>query len=83
MKAKVICIEGFWNDEQPRVNFEYRCLVVPLGVTDAQREQLLELANDESLFYLFDEDELIIGDHGEFTVFFYNPISEIEIGEMK
>ena len=81
MKAKVICIEGYWNDDPLREEFEYRCLVVPKGLTDDQRTAMLELANDESLFYVFDEGERIVGKHMDFTVFFCNPITDIELGE--
>ena len=82
MKAKVICIEGYWNDE-PDYRFENRCLVAPLGLSDDQRDVMLEIANDNSLFYVFDEDETIVGKHLDFTVVFYNPIYDIELGEMK
>ena len=82
MKAKIVCIEGYWNDDPLREEFDYRCLVVPQGLTDYQHQVMLELANDESLFYVFDEGERIIGKHTDFTVFFCNPIRDIELGEI-
>ena len=82
MKARVICIEGYWNDD-PHKRFEHRCLVAPLGLSDDQRDELLELANDDSLFYVFEEGEPIVGKHLDFTVVFYNPIHDINLGESK
>jgi hypothetical protein len=84
MKAKLICIEGYWNDERtkPHNKFERRCVVMPLGVKPEQHSEILgEL--DDSVFYVFDEDERIVGEHMDFTVFFYTLIREIEIGETK
>lgn len=80
MKAKVICIEAYWNDKRtyPHTKFERRCAVVPHNATDEQREDLLERI-DEQLFYVFNDDELIIGEHLDFTVFFYNPLYEVSI----
>ena len=84
MKAKLVCIEGCWNDERtkPHNKFERRCVVMPLGATDEQRDAVLADI-DDSIFYVFDEDERIVGEHMDFTVFFYHPLGEIEIGETK
>ena len=84
MKAKLISIEAYWNDKRthPYEKFERRCVVMPLGATPEQHSDLLG-SLDESIFYVFDEDERIVGEHMDFTVFFYHPLGDIEIGESK
>lgn len=84
MKAKLISIEAYWNDKrtEPYNKFERRCVVMPLEATDAQLQAVLDDIG-ESIFYVFDEDERIVGEHMEFTVFFYHPLGDIEIGEAK
>lgn len=84
MKAKLISIEAYWNDKRthPHNKFERRCVVMPLGATDEQRDAVLDDIGG-NIFYVFDEDERIVGEHMDFTVFFYHPLGEIEIGESK
>ena len=82
MKVKVICIEGYWNDE-PDCCFERRCAVLPAGeLTVVQRAEMFDELTTE-MFYLFEHDEPIVGKHLDFTVVFYNPVGEIDFGEMQ
>jgi len=81
MKAKVICIEAYWNDDPLREHFERRCLVIPEGATLEQRQECLDEVNSRELLHMFEPDERIVGVHEDFTVFFYNPIYEIELAE--
>jgi hypothetical protein len=76
--AKLICIEGYWNDDNKP--FEKRCLVMPLGLTDSMRDEVLDsLIDKNNLFYIFDAGERIMGVHRDFTVTFMNPIDELEV----
>jgi hypothetical protein len=86
MKAKVICIEGYWKDDHKR--FERRCVVMPNAATDSMATDILEgvkgsLGFHNDIFYVFGEDERIVGEHREFVVDFCNPIYEIEMGELQ
>jgi hypothetical protein len=81
MKAQVICIEGRWKDD--RKSFEYRCLIMPKGASDSVRDEILKDVGDDSLFYIFEEGEQIVGEHLDFVVDFYNPLWEIEVGELQ
>ena len=86
MKAKVICIEGYWKDDHKR--FERRCVVMPNAATDSMATDILEgvkgsLGFHNDIFYVFGEDERIVGEHREFVVEFCNPIEEIELGELQ
>jgi hypothetical protein len=80
MKAQVICIEGRWKDDNQA--FERRCLVMPKGASDSMRDEILDDVG-KGIFYVFDEDERILGEHIDFVVDFKNPISEIELGELQ
>ena len=81
MKASVICIEGYWKDD--RKSFEHRCVVMPKGASDSMRDEILKEVRDDDVFYVFDEGEPIVGTHLDFVVEFYNPIYEIELGEVQ
>lgn len=81
MKAQVICIEGRWKDD--RKSFEQRCLIMPKGASDSVRDEILKDVGDDSLFYIFEEGEQIVGEHLDFVVDFYNPLWDIEIGELQ
>ena len=81
MKAVVICIEGRWKDD--RKSFEHRCLIMPKGASDSVRDEILKDVGDDSLFYIFEEGEQIVGQHLDFVVDFYNPLWDIEIGELQ
>ena len=87
MKAQVICIEGRWNDQRthPHSHFERRCLIMPKGASDSVRDEILDDANAlvKNIFYIFEEGEQIVGEHLDFVVDFYNPLWDIEIGEMQ
>ena len=85
MKAQVICIEGRWNDQRtfPHSHFERRCLIMPKGASDSVRDEILKDVGDDSLFYIFEEGEQIVGQHLDFVVDFYNPLWDIEIGELQ
>lgn len=85
MKAVVICIEGYWKDERtkPHSRFERRCVVMPAGATDSIRDEVLREVGDDSIFFVFEEGEAIVGEHLDFVVDFYNPISVIELGELQ
>lgn len=76
--AKLICIEGYWNDDNKP--FEHRCLVMPLGLSDSMRDSVLDnLIDRNNLFYIFESGERIMGKHRDFTVTFINPIDEVEV----
>jgi hypothetical protein len=77
--AKLICIEGYWNEpHKPRL--EERCLVMPSGLTDSMRDVVLrELINRDNVFYIFDAEDSVMGEHKAFTVTFVNPIYEVEV----
>ena len=76
--AKLICIEGYWNDDNKA--FEHRCLVMPLGLSDSMRDSVLDnLIDRNNLFYIFESGERIMGKHRDFTVTFINPIREMEV----
>ena len=81
MKAVVICIEGYWKDNHQR--FEHRCVLMPMGATDSIRDEVLREVGDDNIFYVFESGEPIIGEHLDFVVDFYNPISTIELGELQ
>ena len=81
MKAQVICIEGRWKDD--RKSFEHRCLIMPKDATDSVRDEILKDVGDDSLFYIFEEGEQIVGEHLDFVVDFYNPLWDIELGELQ
>lgn len=53
-------IVGFWKSE-PNEEIVRNCMI---GVWD-------QVSNDDHIFYWFDEDEEIIGDHGDFVVVDY------------
>lgn len=77
-KAKLICIEGYWNDDKKPL--EKRCLVMPLELSDSMRDSVLDsLIDKNNLFYIFDAGERIMGAHRDFTVTFINPIDELEV----
>jgi hypothetical protein len=80
MKAKIICIEGYWKDD--RKPFEQRCVVMPKEATDSMRDAILDDVG-KGLFYIFDENERILGEHLDFVVEFYNPVYEIELGAVQ
>ena len=76
--AQLICIEGYWNDDNKQ--FEHRCLVMPLGLSDSMRDSVLDnLIDRNNLFYIFESGERIMGKHRDFTVTFINPIREMEV----
>jgi len=76
--AKLICIEGYWNDDNKP--FEHRCLVMPAELSDSMRDSVLDsLLDRNNLFYIFESGERIMGKHREFTVTFINPIREMEV----
>lgn len=81
MKAQVICIEGRWKND--RTSFEHRCLIMPKDATDSVRDEILKDVGDDSLFYIFEEGEQIVGEHLDFVVDFYNPLWDIELGELQ
>lgn len=86
MKAQVVIIKGYWLDT--RESFEKRCVVMPKGATDSMRDAILDEARSgpkgfNGIFYVFDGGEQIIGEHHQFVVVFYHPVSEIEIGELQ
>ncbi len=81
MKAAVICIEGYWKDTHQR--FEHRCVVMPAGATDSMRDEVLREVGDDNIFFVFEEGERIVGEHLDFVVSFFNPISIIELGELQ
>jgi len=82
MKAKIICIEGYWKDNHKPI--ERRCVVMPKGATDSMRDEILEEArNIGDIFFIFEEGESIVGEHLDFIVEFNNPIYEIDLGEMQ
>jgi len=76
--AKLICIEGYWNEDNKP--FEHRCLVMPAELSDSMRDSVLDsLLDRNNLFYIFESGERIMGKHREFTVTFINPIREMEV----
>ena len=76
--AKLICIEGYWNDDNKP--FEHRCLVMPAELSDSMRDSVLDnLIDRNNLFYIFESGERIMGKHRDFTVTFINPIREMEV----
>ena len=81
MKVKVICIEGRWKDDNQA--FERRCLVMPKGASDSMRDEILKEFEDTQFFYIFNEDERILGEHRDFIVDFKNPISEYDMGAVQ
>jgi hypothetical protein len=85
MKAKVVIIEGYWKDT--RESFEKRCVVMPSGATDSMRDEVLDEARSglgfNGIFYEFESGDPIVGEHLDFVVVFYHPVSEIELGELQ
>jgi len=85
MKAKVLVIEGYWKDT--RESFEKRCVVMPKGATDSMRDEVLDEARSglgfNGIFYVFESGDPIVGEHLDFVVVFYHPVSEIELGELQ
>jgi len=76
--AKLICIEGYWNDDNKP--FEHRCLVMPAELSDSMRDSVLDsLIDRNNLFYIFESGERIMGKHRDFTVTFINPMYEVEV----
>lgn len=53
---KLITIEGYWKDD-PESHIRATCQI-GLDITE----------NDDYIFYYFDDNEPILGDHGEFIV---------------
>jgi hypothetical protein len=80
MKAKVVIIEGYWKDT--RESFEKRCVVMPKGATDSMRDEVLDDVGKD-IFYVFEAGDPIVGEHLDFVVVFYHPVSEIELGELQ
>jgi hypothetical protein len=56
---------------------------MPKGASDSVRDEILKDVGDDSLFYIFEEGEQIVGKHLDFEVYFYNPLWDIEIGELQ
>lgn len=92
MKAKVICIEGYWRLppglENGHERFEHRCVVMPKGATDSMATEVLKDINgslgfQDGIFYVFGEDDHIVGYHNHFVVDFCNPLYEIDMGELQ
>ena len=81
MKAQVVIIEGYWKDT--RKSFEKRCVVMPKGATDSMRDEIMKEFEDSQFFYIFNEDERILGEHRDFIVDFKNPISEYNMGAVQ
>lgn len=76
--AKLICVEGYWNDDNRPL--EKRCLVLPIDLSDSMRDNVIDSVLDRNnLFYIFDAGERILGVHRDFTITFYNPIDEMEV----
>jgi hypothetical protein len=80
MKAKVVIIEGYWKDT--RESFEKRCVVMPKDATDSMRDEVLDDVGKD-IFYVFEAGDPIVGEHLDFVVVFYHPVSEIELGELQ
>jgi len=80
MKAKVVIIEGYWKDT--RESFEKRCVVMPKDATDSMRDEILDDVGKD-IFYVFESGDPIVGEHLDFVVVFYHPVSEIELGELQ
>lgn len=81
MKVEVIYIEGYWKDSHNSCS--NRCVVMPAGATDSMRDDVLREVGDDNIFFVFESGEPIIGEHLDFVVDFYNPISIIELGELQ
>jgi hypothetical protein len=56
---------------------------MPKGASDSMRDEIMKEFEDSQFFYIFDEDERILGEHRDFIVDFKNPISEYEMGEVR
>jgi hypothetical protein len=81
MKATVVIIEGYWKDD--RRKFEHRCLVMPKDASDSMRDEIIKDVGDDSIFYVFEEGEQILGEHRDFVVVFYHPVRSIELGAVQ
>ena len=80
MKAQVVIVEGYWKDT--RESFEKRCVVMPKQASDSMRDEILDDVGKD-IFYVFEEGEQILGEHYDFVIVFYHPVSELELGEVQ
>lgn len=74
MNAELICIEARWHDTGEQ--FERRCLIIPPGFSDEMRQVILD-DYDNTIFFVFDSREQVIGRHNDFTVYFFNPLRSL------
>jgi hypothetical protein len=56
---------------------------MPKGLSDSMRDEILKEFEDSQFFYIFNEDERILGEHLDFIVDFKNPISEYDMGAVQ
>lgn len=60
----VLRVKGHWNDD-PMLSIDANVVKafqpLPLDIYDA-------LLEDDNIFYLFDENDRVIGNHGDFTI---------------
>jgi len=61
-----VTIYGKWRDGTP---LQRRCVVLPQGLTAMQEDALVSwLLDDESIFFVFNYYEDIVGEHIDFIV---------------
>jgi len=58
-------------------HFSANALVMPLGLTDSMRDDVLKKYHDT--FYVFDEGDPIVGEHRTFEVFSFDVIDDMEV----
>jgi hypothetical protein len=68
---RIIYITAYWNGEHVHEEFEDTCVVWGKDSKQDASESSSPLLADEEVFFYFQHDEAILGNHGDFTVTAY------------
>ena len=90
MKAQVIRIYGYTKNpfaphgHNPEPFDEY-ALILPKELSDSMRDEVLAemYERKQTIGYIFNEGETIVGEHRAMTVVSYRILEELEMGEVQ
>jgi len=90
MKAQVIRIYGYTkNPFAPHGHnpepLDEDALILPKGLSDSMRDEVLAemYERKQTIGYIFNEGERILGEHRAMTVVSYRTLEELEMGEVQ
>ena len=89
MKVQVIRIYGYTNRQEIRASsaplVDEDALIMPKGLSDSMRDEVLAemYERKQTIGYIFNEGETIIGEHRAMTVVSFRILEELEMGEVQ